>query len=111
LNLILSRITLTLKTWKVIYHQVLIKFRQNWSKQEVVRYVLWSTNLLILTGIWKICHSSGRNLLLYLLKRKVIKVTILIIKGYWCYQVQTKFYPVFFSQDWLHYRGEIIGDH
>jgi hypothetical protein len=38
---------------------VLIKFRQNWSKQEVIRYVLRSTNLLMLSKIRKNCHSSG----------------------------------------------------
>jgi len=48
---------------------------------EVIRYVLRSTNLLIVFGMGKNCHSSGRNLLLYL----------------YIY-IYTKFYSIFLSQ-------------
>jgi len=46
--------------------QILIEFRQNSSSREVMHYVLKSTDLLILFGIRKSCHSTGRNLLSYL---------------------------------------------
>jgi hypothetical protein len=39
----------------------MIKFRQNWSMRGVKHYVLRPTNLLILLGITKNGHSSGRN--------------------------------------------------
>jgi hypothetical protein len=31
--------------------------------------------------------------------RRAIKLTVLIIVGYHCHQLHTKFYPIFFSQD------------
>jgi len=37
-----------IESCKDINHQVLIQFRQNWSKQEVVHYDLRTTNILIL---------------------------------------------------------------
>jgi len=52
---------------KDINHQVLIIFEHSWSKLEVNYYILRSVDLLILFQIRKNCHSSGRNLLLYLL--------------------------------------------
>jgi len=52
----------------------------------IKHYVLKSTDLLILFGIRKNCHSSGRNLLLYLFIKKVIKRTVVIIEGYHSYQ-------------------------
>jgi hypothetical protein len=58
-------------------------------------YGLRSMNLLILFGIRKNCLISGRSLLLYQFTRKAMK---LIIVGYHCYQLHTKFYPIFFSQ-------------
>jgi hypothetical protein len=45
-------------------------------KQEVIYYILRSTNFLILFGIRKNCHDSGRNLLLYLFTKRVIKLLI-----------------------------------
>jgi hypothetical protein len=30
--------------------------------------------------------------------RRAIKLTVVIIAGYHCYQLRTKFYPIFFSQ-------------
>jgi len=33
---------------KNLNHQVLIKFRQKWSKQEVIHYILRSTHLLLI---------------------------------------------------------------
>jgi len=46
--------------------QVLVKFRQNWYKQEVIHRVLRSTNSLILFGTKKNCHNGGKNLLYFL---------------------------------------------
>jgi len=63
-----------------------------------MHYILRSTNLLILLGIWKNCYNSGRNILLYLFINKVIKPTAVIIEGYDCFELHTKFYPVFFSE-------------
>jgi len=40
-------------------------------QQEVIHYVVRSTNLLIF-GIRKYCYSSGSNLLLYLFIKRVI---------------------------------------
>jgi hypothetical protein len=45
---------------------LLIKFQQNWSKQEIKHYELRSTNLLLLFETRKICRCSGRNLFLYI---------------------------------------------
>jgi hypothetical protein len=78
------------------FHIELIKFQQNWSKQGGTHYVLRSTNLLTVFGIRKNCQNSGRNLLLYLFVRKVIKRTAVIIEEYHCYQLHTKSYPTFF---------------
>jgi hypothetical protein len=54
-----------------------------------IHYVLRSTNLLIVFGIRKNCQSIGRNLLLCLFIRRVIKQTIVIIEEYHCYQLHT----------------------
>jgi hypothetical protein len=54
--------------------------------------------LLILLGIRKNCLISGRSLLLCQFTRRTIKVTVVIIVGYHCYQLHTKFDPKFFSQ-------------
>jgi hypothetical protein len=53
---------------------------------------------LILFGIRKHCLISGMSLLLYQFTRRVNKLTVVIIVGYHCYQLRTKFYPIFFSQ-------------
>jgi hypothetical protein len=40
------------------------------------------------------CLISGRSLLLYQFTRRVIKLTVVIIVGYHCYQFHTKFYQI-----------------
>jgi hypothetical protein len=75
---------------------VMFQFRQNSFKQEVKNYCLRSVNLLILFGIRKICLISGRSLLFYRFIR-TIKLTVVIIVGYHCYQYHTKCYPISFS--------------
>jgi hypothetical protein len=54
----------------------------------------------LINSIWntKNCLISVSNPLLYQFTRRVIKLTIVIIMGYHCYQLHTKFYPISFSQ-------------
>jgi len=61
------QVEIAIKVWENKYFQVLNKFWQTWSKQDVIHYVLKFTSLLILFGVRKTCHSSGRNLLLFCL--------------------------------------------
>jgi hypothetical protein len=49
-------------------------------------------------------------LLLYQCKRWMIKLTVVIIEEYQCYQIHTKLYPISFSQS-SPYIDEIIGVH
>jgi Na+/H+-dicarboxylate symporter len=42
--------------------------------------------------------QSGRKLLLYLFIKSVIKLTVVIIQGYHCYQLHKKNYIIFLSQ-------------
>jgi hypothetical protein len=49
---------------------------------------------LILFGIRKNCHSSGRN---FIITKGVIKLNVVFLQEYHCYQLHTKFYPFFFS--------------
>jgi hypothetical protein len=74
----------------------LIKFQMNWSNQWGIHYTLRSTNLSIVFDIRKNCQSIGRNLLLYLFIRRMIKRTVVIIEEYHCYQLHTKSYTIFF---------------
>jgi hypothetical protein len=48
-------------------------------KQEVKNYVLRYTDLFVLYGIRKNCHSSGRNLLPNHFIKRVISLTVIII--------------------------------
>jgi hypothetical protein len=75
-------------------NQVVIKFRQNWFKQETKQYCLRSTISLILFGIRKNCLINGRSLLLYQFTNRVIKPAVVIIVGHHCYQLHTKFYRI-----------------
>jgi hypothetical protein len=59
--------------------------------------------LIIVFGIRKHCLISGRSLSLYQFTRMVIKLIVVIIEGYHCYQLRTKFYPVFFPQGYFFY--------
>jgi hypothetical protein len=78
--------------------QVVIKFRQNWFRQEAKRNCLRSTNSLIMFGIRNNCLISGRSLLLYQFTKIVTKLTVIIIVRYHCYQHHTKFYRISSSQ-------------
>jgi hypothetical protein len=59
---------------------------------------LRSKNSLILFGIRKNCLISGKSLLLYQFTKRAMKLTVLIIVGYHCYQRHTKFYRISSSQ-------------
>jgi hypothetical protein len=56
-------------------------------------------NSLILFRIRKNCLINGRSLLLYQFTKRLIKLTLIIIVGYHCYQLHTKFYRISYSQD------------
>jgi hypothetical protein len=51
-------------------------------------------------SVWnrKNCLIRGRSLLLYQFTKTVIKWTVIIIMGYHCYQLHTKFYRISSSQ-------------
>jgi hypothetical protein len=49
----------------------------------------------LITSIWN-KQESGRSLFLYQFRREVIKLTVIIIVGYHCYQLHTKFYQISF---------------
>jgi hypothetical protein len=59
-------------------------------------YILRYTDLFVLYGIRRNCHSSGRNLLLYQFIKRVIRLTVIIIEESPSYQLPTKFYLTFF---------------
>jgi len=58
---------------------------------------LRSAYLLILFGIRKNCHSNGRNLLLCLLIRRVLKLNVVVIQEYHSHQRHTEFHTIFLS--------------
>jgi hypothetical protein len=66
--------------------------------QEAKYYCLRSTKSLILFGIGKNCLINERSLLLYQFTKRVIKLTVIIIVGYHCYQLHAKFYRISSSQ-------------
>jgi hypothetical protein len=90
---------------------VLIIFQQNWTKQEVMNYILRFTNLLILLEIRKNCQSSGRNLLFYLFIRRVVKQSVVIIKECLCYQLCNKLLYNILLLKLTTYVDRIIGVH
>jgi hypothetical protein len=67
-------------------------------------------NSLILSGIRKNSLISGRSLLLYQFRKRSIERIVVIIVGYKCYEVNTKFYPKSSSGLSL-YIDAVIGDH
>jgi hypothetical protein len=87
------RLKLVLQMWKNYKSPGSGQFRQNWIKQEVR-----SINTSILFGIRKNCLIGGRNPLLCHFTRREIKLTVVIIVGYHCYQLHAKYYPICFSQ-------------
>jgi hypothetical protein len=69
---------------KVITRQVLIKFWQNYFKQEVKNSILKSINSLLF-GMRKYCLSTGRSVLLHQFTRRDINISAVIIEVYLIY--------------------------
>jgi hypothetical protein len=89
---------LLLQSWKSMYRQPVIKFCKNWFKQEInITYCLWSTNSLTILNNEEF-HDEWKGLLLYEFTRRVIKLTVIIIVGYHCYQLHIKFFRESFSR-------------
>jgi hypothetical protein len=66
---------------------------------------------LILFGIRKNCLINGRSLLLYQFTKRVIKLTVIIIVGYHCYQLHNKMLSNIFLSRLVPYIDEITWDH
>jgi hypothetical protein len=67
--------------------------RRNIPEDTILKYYcLQLTNSLIPFGIRKNCVVNGRRLLLYQFKKGVMKLSVIIIVGYCCYQLHTKCY-------------------
>jgi hypothetical protein len=64
LRMVLLKVKLLLENWKGISQQELITFHHNRLKDEVKHYILKPTNLFILFGIRKNCHSTEKSPLL-----------------------------------------------
>jgi len=96
----LLRLTLMLKRWKV--SQLLIKYRQTRFKQQEINWVLRYTNAFILFRRKENILNSEHNLSIYVFRKRMTKLTVIITEGYQFYQLQNKFYPTFFSQGQLH---------
>jgi hypothetical protein len=59
-------------------------------------YVLRYTDLFVVHGIRRNCHSSGRYLLLHQFIKRVIRLIVIIVEESPSYQLPTKFYLTFF---------------
>jgi hypothetical protein len=64
-------------------------------------YTVGSINLLLPHGMRKNSNSSGGN--------QLIKLTVVIIKKYHCYQQHTKLYPVFLIECYHHTQKKLLG--
>jgi hypothetical protein len=55
---------------------------------------------ILINSVWnkENCHSSGRNLLLYLFIKRVMKLTVVIIEGYNHYQLHKIFSNILLSR-------------
>jgi hypothetical protein len=85
----------------------LVDVKELWNKRcHTISQSSLSHIWLILFGIKKNCIIRGRILLLYLFTRRVIKLTVVIIVGYRCYQLLFKILHSRLSP----YVEEITGD-
>jgi hypothetical protein len=84
--------------------EMLIKIKLTGSDQILAElfqaggYNLRSIHSSVLFGIRKYFLFSGRSLLLYQFTRSAMKLNVIIIIGYHCNQLHTKFYSISFSQ-------------
>jgi hypothetical protein len=86
------------------------RFRPSWSKQGVKCYVQRYTNLFVLYGISRNCHSSGRNLLVH----QFIKRGIRHCNNYRGISLLSTAYNILSNillARLTPYMNEIIGDH
>jgi hypothetical protein len=60
-------------------------------KAGVKRYILGYTDLFVVYGIRRNCHSSGRNLLLYQIIKRAIRLIVIIIEESPSYQLPINF--------------------
>jgi hypothetical protein len=68
----------------------------NCSKKGVKDYILRYTVVLVLYGIRRNCHSSGRSILLNQFIKRAIRLIVIIIEDSLSYQLPTKFYITLF---------------
>jgi hypothetical protein len=59
-------------------------------------YILRYTDLFVVFGIRRNCHSSGRNLLMYQHIKMAIRLILIITDESPSYELPTEFYPPFF---------------
>jgi hypothetical protein len=110
-----------LNKWKIFFNQVLNDVRQmdihmaeplltepSLVKVEIAigklkgykspgtDHILRYTDLFVVYGIRRNCHSSGENLLLYQFIKRAIRLIVIIIEESPSYQLPTKFYLTFF---------------
>jgi hypothetical protein len=64
-------------------------------KAGLKHYILRYTDLFVLYGIRRNCHSSRRNILLYRFIKGAIRLIVIIIEESPTYQLHTKFYLTF----------------
>jgi hypothetical protein len=65
-------------------------------KAGVKHYILRYTNLVVLYGIRRNCHSSGRNLLLFQFIKRARRLIVITVEESPPYQLPAKFYLTFF---------------
>jgi hypothetical protein len=76
------------------------------SEGEILRAKI---HKLILFRIRKTCLVSGTRPLLHQFTRRVIKLTVVIIVGYHCYQLHTTCYPISLSEGQVHILMKLLG--
>jgi hypothetical protein len=91
-------------------NEVLIRFQQNWLKQQVGQLGLRSLNLLILFEIRRNCWRSGRSKSLYPFLRRLIK-QISNCQGLLLLSTTYKVLSNISLSRLTPYAEEIIGDH
>jgi hypothetical protein len=67
------------------------------AKLHVFGFLYLEQQNFLVFGIMQNCLISWRIPILYKFTRMAIKLTVVIIVGYHCYQLDTKFYPLSFS--------------
>jgi hypothetical protein len=74
-------------------------------------YVLRYTNLFVLYGIQRNCHSSGRNLLLYQFIKRVIRSIVIIIEEISLLSTAYKIFSNIIPARLTPYVNKVTGDH